>query len=178
MKIIVVGIVGGLLLCTAAATGGYYVGKSAKPVSRAWVARANAGREYFIRTLIEVKADVSEVLNRTNAFGNLKQIARRFRVASGYYLLALKNLPDSPMDAIESKCLAEADEAIDRMKLAIMSVDSCEHAYAHAGRFCSSKEKVDASDYLLRKTGEANETLNRCLDALLDPPTATAAASR
>ena len=34
MKIIVVGIAGGLLLCTAAATGGYYVGKSAKPVSR------------------------------------------------------------------------------------------------------------------------------------------------
>jgi hypothetical protein len=59
--------------------------------------------------------------------------------------------------------------------LAKMSVDSCEY---HRGRFCSSKEKVDASDYLLRKTGEANETLNRCLEALLDPPTATAAASR
>jgi hypothetical protein len=63
MKIIVVGIVGGLLLCTAAATGGYYVGQSAKPVSRVWVARANASRDYFIRTLIEVKADMSEVLN-------------------------------------------------------------------------------------------------------------------
>ena len=84
-------------------------------------------------------------------------------------------MPDSPVDAIESKCLAEADEAIDRMKLAVMSVDSCEH---HRGRFCSSNEKVDASDYLLRKTGEANETLNRCLETLLDPPTATAAASR
>ncbi len=175
MKIIVVGIVGGLLLCTAAATGGYYAGKSAKPVSRVWVARANVSRDYFIRTLIEVKADMSEVLNRTDAFGNLKEIARRFRVASGYYLLAPKNVPDSPVDAIESKCLAEADEAIDRMKLAIMSVDSCEH---HRGRFCSSNEKVDASDYLLRKTGEANETLNRCLETLLDPPTATAAASR
>jgi hypothetical protein len=175
MKIIVGGIVAGLLLCTAAATGGYYVGKSAKPVSRVWVASANSSREYFIRTLIEVKADLSEVLNRTDAFGNLKQIARRFRVASGYYLLALKNLPDSPMVAIENKCLAEADEAIDRMKLAKMSVDSCEY---HRGRFCSPKEKVDASDYLLRKTGEANETLNRCLEALLDPPTATAAASR
>ena len=119
---------------------------------------------------------MSEVLNRADAFGNLKQIARRFRVASGNYLLALKSLPDSPVDAIEGKCLAEADEAIERMKLAIMSVDSCEHAYAHSARFCSSKEKVDAGDYLLRTTGEANETLNRCLDALLDPPTATAAA--
>jgi hypothetical protein len=178
MKIIVVGIVGGLLLCTAAATGGYYVGKSAKPVSRVLVARGDTGREHFIRTLIEVKADMSEVLNRTDAFGSLKQIARRFRVASGNYLLALKSLPDSPMDAIESKCLAEADEAIDRMKLALMSVDSCEHTFARTGRFCSSKEQVDASDSLLRKTGEANETLNRCLDALLDPPTATAAVSR
>jgi hypothetical protein len=176
MKVIVVGIVGGLLLCTAAATAGYYAGKSVKPASRVWVARTNPGREHFIHTVMAVKADMSEVLNRADAFGNLKQIARRFRVASGNYLLALKNLPDSPMDAIEGKCLAEADEAIDRMKLAIMSVDSCEHAYAHSGRFCSSKEKVDASDYLLRTTGEANETLNQCLDALLDPPTATAAA--
>ena len=56
--------------------------ESAKPVSRVWVARANASRDYFIRTLIEVKADMSEVLNRTDAFGNLKEIARRFRVAS------------------------------------------------------------------------------------------------
>jgi hypothetical protein len=67
MKIIFGGIVAGLLLCTAAVTGEYYVGKSAKPVSRVWVARANASREYFIRTLIEVKADLSEVLTNRSA---------------------------------------------------------------------------------------------------------------
>ena len=96
-------------------------------------------------------------------FENLKQIARSFRFASGNYLFARKDLPDSPMDAIESKCLAEADQAIDRMKLALMSVDSCEHAYAHTARFCSSKQRADAGDYLLRKTGEAKQTEDRQL---------------
>jgi hypothetical protein len=176
MKIIVVGIVGALLLCAAAATCGYYAGKSAKPVSRIWVATTNSGSQNFIHTLMEVKADISEVLNRTDPFGNLKQIATRFRFASGNYLLALKHPSEPPMDAIESKCLADADAAIARMKLALMSVDSCEHAYAHTGRFCSPKRMADASDYLLRKTGEATETLNRCLDALQDLPTATAVA--
>src|SRR5438132_6441226 len=120
MKIIVIGIVGALLLCTAAATAGYYAGKSAKPASRIWVATTNSGRQNFIRTLTEVKADISEVLNRTDPFGNFKQISTRFRFASGNYLLARKHLSEPPMDAIESKCLAEADAAIARMKLALM----------------------------------------------------------
>jgi hypothetical protein len=177
MKITVAGMVATLLLCAAAGTSGYYAGKSAKPASGARAARVSAGRESFTRSLIEVKADISEVLNRKDAYGSLKQIARRFRVASGKYFLALKNLPDSSMHVIDSACLAEADEAIERMKLAIMSVRSCEPVYFQ-GRSCSSNERAEASDYLLRITSEANETLNRCFDALLDTPTATAAAYR
>jgi len=175
MKIVVVGIVGSMLLCAGAAAGGYYVGKLTKLVSQTGEEKANADLEYFTRSLIELRADMADVLSGTDAFGNLRQIARRFRIASGKYLLALKNLPDSPMRTIESKCLADADAAIDKMKLALMSVDSCEHAYLRTGRFCRTKEKADAGDYLSRKTDEVNDTLNRCLDALLDAPVATAA---
>jgi hypothetical protein len=175
MKVAVVGIIGGMLLCAAAGAGGYHVGKLTKLVSQTGAEKANADLEYFTRSLIEVRADMSEVLSSTDAFGDLKQIARRFRIASGRYLLALKNLPDSPMLTIESRCLADADAAIDKMKLALMSVDSCEHAYLRTGRFCRAKERADASDYLSHKTDEVNETLNRCLDTLLDAPAATAA---
>jgi len=178
MKIVVAGIVGGLLLCASAGAGGYYVGKLTKLVSQTGVEKANADLKYFTRSLIEVRADMSDVLSSTDAFGNLKQIARRFRIASGRYLLALKSLPDSPMHATESKCLADADAAIDKMKLALMSVDSCEHAYLRTGRFCRAKERADASDYLSLKTDEVNETLNRCLGTLMDTPAATAAVSK
>jgi hypothetical protein len=178
MKIVVVRIVGGLLLCAAAAGGGYYAGKSPKPISQIKVEMANADREYFTRNLIEVKTDMSDVLNSTDAFSNLKQIARRFRVASGKYLLALKKLPDSSKHTIERNCFAQADEAIDELKLAIMSVDSCEHAYFRTTWFCSSKEKADVSDEVLRKTDEANDAIDQCLGALLDAPTATVAVSR
>ncbi len=40
MKIIVVGVVGSILLCAAAAAGGFYVGKLTKPVSLTRVEKA------------------------------------------------------------------------------------------------------------------------------------------
>jgi hypothetical protein len=178
MKIIVVGVVGSILLCAAAAAGGFYVGKLTKPVSLTRVEKAKADQECFTRNLIELRADMSDVLSSSDPFGNVRQIARRLRLASGRYLLSLKYLPASPLHTIESNCLLDADEAIDKMKLALMSVNSCEHAYFRTSRFCSAKEKTDASDYLSRKTNEANDTLNRCLDALLDSSATTAAVSR
>jgi hypothetical protein len=178
MKIIIVGTMVGLLLCAAAGSAGYYVGKSARPISQAPVEKANSHREYLTRRLMEVKAETSAVRNGTDAFDNLKQTARKLRVASGRYLLDLKNLPDSPIHTIERECLADADEAIDRLKLAIMSVDSCEYIYFRTARFCSSNERADANNDRLRKTSEAAGTVDRCLAALLDAPTATAAVSR
>jgi len=177
MKIIIVGTVSGLLLCAAAGSAGYYVGKSARPIAQAPVEKASSHREYLTRSLMEVKAEMSDVRSSTDAFDNLKHTARKLRVASGRYLLDLKNLPDSPIHTIE-RVLTDADEAIDRLKLAIMSVDSCEYIYFRTARFCSSNERADASDDLLRKTNEAAGTVDRCLATLLNPPTTTAAVSR
>jgi hypothetical protein len=178
MKFIVVGIAGSMLLCAVAAAGGIYIGKLTKPFALTTVEKANTDQAYFIRNLIALRADVSDVLSGKDAFRNLRQIARGFRLASGRYLLTLKNLPESSLHTIESNCLTDADEALEQMKLAAMSVHSCEHAYFRTSRFCSAKEKSDASDYLSRKTNEVSEALNRCLDTLLDAPATTAAVSK
>jgi hypothetical protein len=72
--------------------------------------------------LIEVRADVAEIGSRIDPLTDLKQIARKFRTASGTYLFLLetKSLPHSSTRLSERQCLQDADEAIEEAKTASM----------------------------------------------------------
>jgi hypothetical protein len=178
MKFIVVGMVGSVVLCAVAAAGGIYIGKLTKPLAATTVEKTNADQAYFARNLIELRADMSDVVSSKDAVRTLRQISRRFRFASGRYFLTLRNLPEPTMHIIDASCFTDADEALEKMTLAAMSVHSCEHAYFRTSRFCSAKEKTDASDYLSRQTSEVREALTRCLDASPDTPVTTGAVSK
>jgi hypothetical protein len=100
------GIVGGLLLF-AAAVAGYHARNLATPI-QAKAESGEADRNQLTRNLIEVEANTEEVLNITDAGGNLKKI---ITFDSGYYVSPRKNPPASPMHMSERQCIADADEA-------------------------------------------------------------------
>jgi hypothetical protein len=178
MKFMVAGVLGSVLLFAVAAAGGIYVTKLTKPLAPVTEEKINADQAYFTRNLIELRAGMSDALSSKDAFRDLRQIARRFRLASGRYFWRLKSLPGPSTQTIDASCLTEADEALEKMTLAALSVHSCEHTYFRTSGFCSSKERTDASDYLSRQTGEVRDALSRCLEASPDIPITTGTIAR
>jgi hypothetical protein len=174
MKTAVIGIVGGLLLVVAGAAGGYYVGKSTNPVSRVKVEETlGSNRDELNRNLIEVRADVAEIGSSIDPLTDLKQIARKFRAASGTYLLSLetKSLPHSSTRLSERQCLQDADEALEEAKTASMMWDHCAKLDD-----CSKNEFNAYTTVAVTKNDEVESTLERCLTIFSASTSATASA--
>ena len=161
MKTTVIRIVGGLLLVVAGAAGGYYVAKSTNPVSRVKVEETlDSGRNKLTRNLIEVQTDVAEIGSSIDPLTDLKQIARKFRAASGTYLLSLeaKSLPHSSTRLSERRCLQDADEAIEEAKTASMMWDHCAKLDD-----CSKNEFNTYTSIAVTKNDEVEGALEKCL---------------
>jgi hypothetical protein len=174
MKTTVIGIVGGLLLVVAGAAGGYYAAKSTNPVPRVKAEeRLDSDRDKLTRNLIEVRADVAEIGNSIDPLTDLKQIARKFRTASGTYLFLLetKSLPHSSTRLSERQCLQDADEAIEEAKTASMMWDHC-------AKFddCSKNEFNAYTTVAVTKNDEVEGVLERCLAIFSASTSATASA--
>src|SRR6516164_1868733 len=169
MKTTVMGIVGGLLLVVAGATGGYYVGKSTNRVARVKVEETlDSGRDKLTRNLIEVRADVAEMGSSIDPLTDLKQLARKFRTASATYLslLETKRLPHSSARLSERQCLQDADEAIEEAKTASMIWEHCAKLDD-----CSKNEFNAYTTVAVTKNDEAEGVLERCLAVFLASPT-------
>jgi hypothetical protein len=123
------------------------------------------------RNLTEVKADVTEIGSSIDPLTDLKQIARKFRIASGTYLLVTKSLPQSSTRLSERQCLQDADEAIDEAKTASMMWEHCAKSDD-----CSKKEFNAYTTAAVTKNDEAEGVLERCLEIFLASPSATASA--
>ena len=176
MKTTAIGIVGGLLLVVAGAAGGYYAAKSTMPASRVKSdERVDSDRDKLTRNLIEVRADVAEIGSSIDPLTDLKQIARKFRIASGTYLFLLetKSLPRSSIRLSERQCLQDADEAIEEAKTASMMWDHCAKLDD-----CSKNEFNAYTTVAVTKNDEAEGVLERCLAVFLASPTATASADK
>jgi hypothetical protein len=174
MKTAVIGIVGGLLLGVAGAAGGYYVGKSTNPVSRVKVEETlDSNRDKLTRKLLEVRADVVEIGSSIDPVTDLKQIARKFRSASGPYLLSseVKSLPHSSTRLSERQCLQDADEALEEAKTASMMWDHCAKLDD-----CSKNEFNAYTTVAVTKTDEIEGVLERCL-AIFSTSTSAAASA-
>jgi hypothetical protein len=149
------------LLVVAGAAGGYYVGKSTNPVSRVKVEETLAsGRDKLTRNLIEVRADVAEIGSSIDPLTDLKQISRKFRAASGTYLLSLeaKSLPHASTRLSERQCLQDAEEAIEEAKTASMMWEHCARIDD-----CSKNEFNAYTTVAVTKTDEVEGVLGRCL---------------
>jgi hypothetical protein len=174
MKTTVVRIAGGLLLVVASAAGGYYAAKSTSPVPRAKAQeRVDANRDTLTRNLVEVKADVAEIGSSIDPPADLKKIARKFRIASGTYLLETKSLPHSSTRLSERQCLQDADEAIEEAKTASMMWEHCAKIDD-----CGKKEFKAYTAIAVTKNDEAEGVLERCLAIFLAPPSTTASADK
>jgi hypothetical protein len=174
MKTTVVRIAGGLLLVVASAAGGYYAAKSTSPVPRAKAQeRVDANRDTLTRNLVEVKADVAEIGSSIDPPADLKKIARKFRIASGTYLLETKSLPHSSTRLSERQCLQDADEAIEEAKTASMMWEHCAKIDD-----CGKKEFHAYTTVAVTKNDEAEGMLERCLAIFLAPPSTTASADK
>ena len=174
MKTTLIGIVGGLSLVAAGAAGGYYVAKSTNPVSRVKVEETlDSGRDKLTRNLIEVRADVAEIGSSIDPLTDLKQIARKFRTASGTYLslLETKNLPHLSTRLSERQCLLDAEEAIEEAKTASMMWEHCAKLDD-----CSKNEFNAYTAVAVTKNDEVEGVLERCLAIFSASTGATASA--
>ena len=177
MKTTVIAIVSGLLLVIAGAAGGYYAAKATNPVPRAKAEeRVDADRGTLTRNLVEVKADVAEIGSSIDPLTDLKKISRKFRIASGTYLLERKSPPDpsTPSTPLtETQCLQDADEAIEEAKTASMMWENCAKIDD-----CGKKEFKAYTTVAVTKNDEAEGVLERCLAIFLAPASATASADK
>jgi hypothetical protein len=174
MKITLIGIVGGLLLAAAGAAGGYYAAKSTNPVSQVKVEeRLDSDRDKLTSNLVQVRAQVAEIGSSIDPLTDLKQIARKFRAASGAYLLLLetKRLPNTSKRLSERQCLQEADEAIEEAKTASMMWEHCAKLDD-----CSKNEFNAYTTVAVTKTDEVEGVLERCLTIFSASTSATASA--
>jgi hypothetical protein len=116
---------------------------------------------------------VAEIGSRIDPLTDLKQIARKFRTASGTYLFLLetKSLPHSSTRLSERQCLQDADEAIEEAKTASMMWDHC-------AKFddCSKNEFNAYTTVVVTKNDEVEGVLERCLAIFSASTSATASA--
>jgi hypothetical protein len=174
MKTTIIGIISGLLLVVAGATGGYYAAKATNPVPRAKAEeRVDGDRDTLTRNLVEVKADVAEIGSSIDPLTDLKKIARKFRIASATYLLETNSLPHSSTSLSERQCLRDADEAIEEAKTASMVWEHCAEIDD-----CGKKEFKAYTAIAVTKNDEAEGVLERCLAIFLAPPSTTASADK
>jgi len=165
-------LVGALSLVVAGAAGGYYAAKVTNPPPRAkGEERVASDRDKLTRDLIEVKADVAEIGISIDLLTDMKEISRKFRTASGPYLLGTKSLPHSSKRLAERQCLQDADEALEEAKAASMMWDHCAKSDD-----CGQKEFYAYTTAAVTKNDEAQGALERCLAIFVTSPSVTASA--